>query len=104
LFPGGSAIAETEPWVVGIDRAGLPPLVPRVSLTFPALASTKEMIFLVSGRDKRDVVGRVLSGQDLPAARAYANGRLVWLLDSDAVPDGADARPGAQPSRPSSAP
>lgn len=92
LFPGGSAVSETERWVVGVDLAGLPPLVPRMSLTFPTLASTRRMTFLVSGRDKRDVVDRVLSGQELPAARAYANGNLVWLLDRDAAPKGADMR------------
>jgi 6-phosphogluconolactonase len=87
LFPGSPAVSETEHWVVGVDRAGLPPLVPRVSLTFPVLASTKEMIFLVSGRDKRDMVARVFSGEDLPAARAHADGNLVWLLDRDAAPN-----------------
>jgi 6-phosphogluconolactonase len=58
-----------------------------VTLTFSVLASTKEMLFLVNGRDKRDMVHRVLSGQDLPAARAHANGNLVWLLDREAAPD-----------------
>lgn len=92
LFPGAPALSEQKRWVVGIDHAGLPPLVPRVSLTFPALASTKEMNFLVSGRDKRDAVGRVFSGQDLPAARAQASGNLVWLLDRDAAPEETELR------------
>jgi carbohydrate kinase (thermoresistant glucokinase family) len=44
------------------------------------------MLFLVSGAAKRDVLGRVLSGADLPAARAYAEGELVWLVDQAAAP------------------
>jgi 6-phosphogluconolactonase len=87
LFPGDSALEEKERWVVGVDQAGLAPFVPRVTLTFPTLASTRHMIFLVSGKDKRDVVARVLSGEDLPAARAqtHANGSVVWLIDQAAA-------------------
>jgi len=87
LFPGDTALSEKDCWVVGVEKAGLPPFVPRVSLTFPVLASTREMIFLVSGQDKRDAVDLVLSGQDLPAARAHAIGNLVWLMDRSAAPE-----------------
>jgi 6-phosphogluconolactonase len=81
LFPGASALDESERWVVGVDKAGLTPFVPRVTLTLPALASTREMLFLVSGEDKRDILARVLAGENLPAARARSNGELVWLID-----------------------
>src|SRR5262249_49097764 len=77
---------ETEHWVVGVPEAGLEPFVPRVTLTFPALASTREMLFLVSGAGKRDVLGRVLAGADLPAAHAYAEGDLVFIVEQDAMP------------------
>lgn len=86
LFPGAPGLAETDRWVVGVAEAGLEPFVPRVSLTFPAMASTREMLFLVSGAGKQDVLGRVLTGEDLPAAGAYASGELVWLADRDAAP------------------
>jgi 6-phosphogluconolactonase len=81
LFPGRPELDETECWVVGVPQAGLAPFVPRITLTFPALASTRDMLFLVSGRDKREIVARVLSGADLPAARARSQGELVWLVD-----------------------
>lgn len=87
LFPGNSSLNETKRWVVGIDEAGLAPFVPRITLTFAALASTRELTFLVSGPDKRDVVDRVLSGQDFPATRAHSNGNLVWMLDRSAAPE-----------------
>jgi 6-phosphogluconolactonase len=57
-----------------------------VTLTFPALASMGEMLFLVSGKDKRDILARVLAGEDLPAARAHSDGELVWLIDRAASP------------------
>lgn len=87
LFPGDASLSETQRWAVGVEKAGLAPFVPRITLTFPALASTRELMFLVSGPDKREVVDRVLSGQDLPASRAQSQGSLVWMLDRNAAPD-----------------
>ena len=86
LFPGHPQVDETERWVVGVPKAGLDPFVPRVTLTLPALASTREMLFLVSGAGKREILARVLAGEDLPAAHAYADGELVWLVDRAAAP------------------
>ena len=86
LFPGHPQVDETARWVVCVEHAGLEPFVPRVTLTFPALASTHEMIFLVSGRGKREILERILSGEDLPAARAWSDGQLSWLVDRDAAP------------------
>lgn len=90
LFPGHAELDEKERWVVGVPEAGLEPFVPRVTLTFPTLASTREMLFLVSGRGKRHVLTRMLSEADLPATRAYAEGELVWLVDRDAAPEQCD--------------
>lgn len=91
LFPGTSALAERQRWVVGIARAATAPFVPRVSLTLPALDSTREMLFLVTGRDKRDILSRVFAGEDLPAAQAHAaHGDTVWLIDRAAAPDTID--------------
>ncbi len=87
LFPHSPALDEKEHWVVGVAKAGMEPYVPRVTLTFPAFASSREMLFLVEGADKRRILSRVLSGEDLPAHRAYSNGELVWLIDRAAAPE-----------------
>jgi 6-phosphogluconolactonase len=86
LFPNAPALDEVERWAVGVATAGMAPFVPRVTLTFPTLASTREMLFLVGGAKKHDILVRVLSGEGssgegLPAARARSDGELVWLLD-----------------------
>ena len=86
LFPG-NPLDETGRWVIGVDRPGLEPFVPRVSLMLPALASTREMLFLVGGTSKRGVLKRVLAGEDLPASHAHADGELLWLVDRDAAPE-----------------
>jgi len=90
LFPGKPQVDETKHWVVGVPQAGMEPFVPRVSLTFPALASTRDMLFLVTGGGKRDILSRILAGADLPAARAHSDGDLVWLVDRDAAPERRD--------------
>jgi 6-phosphogluconolactonase len=87
LFPGYPATEETERWVVGVPRANVEPLVPRVTLTFAALASCREMLFEVSGKDKRAILTRVLAGDDLPAGRAHSQSETVWLADRAALPE-----------------
>jgi 6-phosphogluconolactonase/glucosamine-6-phosphate isomerase/deaminase len=47
------------------------------------------MLFLVDGAGKRDILQRVLSGEDFPAGRAYSNGELIWLIDRAATPEAA---------------
>ncbi|MDR6661511.1 6-phosphogluconolactonase [Tardiphaga sp. 215_C5_N2_1] len=90
LFPSYPAIEIKDRWVVGVPEAHVKPFVPRVSLTLPALASSREMLFLMSGEDKRAILTRVLKGEDLPANRARSDGETVWLCDKAALPD--DAR------------
>jgi 6-phosphogluconolactonase len=87
IFPGYPAMAETKRWVVGVPKANVEPFVPRVTLTFPALASCHEMLFEAAGSGKRAILTRVLGGENLPAARARAQGETVLLLDEAALPE-----------------
>ena len=89
LFPGAPALNEREHWVTAVEQAGREPYVPRVTLTFPALESACEVLFLVSGPGKRDALARVLAGHDVPAARVRPVGRLRWFADRAAVPEDA---------------
>jgi 6-phosphogluconolactonase len=87
LFPGYPAIEETARWVVGVPKAHVEPFVPRVSLTLPALGSCREMLFELSGPDKRAMLTRVFDGENLPANRAHSAGETVWLVDKAALPE-----------------
>ena len=62
-------------------------LLPRVTLTLPALASCREMLFEVAGSDKRAILTRVLEGENLPAARAASIGETIWLVEAAALPE-----------------
>src|SRR6202012_5601416 len=91
LFPDYPALQETERWVVGVPQAHVEPFVPRVTLTLPALASCREMLFEVSGSGKRAILTRALAGGPLPATRARSNGETTWLVDKAALPEGSRA-------------
>ena len=67
-------------------RNHVEPEVARVTLTFPTLASCREMLFEVSGSNKHAILARVFDGEDLPAARACSLGDTVWLVDAAACP------------------
>jgi 6-phosphogluconolactonase len=87
LFPDYPAIEETERWVVGVPTAHVEPFVPRVTLTLPVLNSCREMLFEVSGSEKRAILTRVLEGVNLPASRAHSIGETIWLVDQAALPE-----------------
>jgi 6-phosphogluconolactonase len=87
LFPDDAALEEPARWVVGVPRANVAPFVPRVTLTLPTLASCHEMLFEVSGRDKRAILTRLFAGENLPANRARSTGETVWLVDRQALPE-----------------
>jgi 6-phosphogluconolactonase len=87
LFPGYPAVKETRRWVIEVPQAHVEPFVPRVTLTLPALASCREMMFEASGAGKRPILTRVFAGEDLPASRACSTGETIWLLDAAAVPE-----------------
>ena len=85
LFPGKPAVAETERLVAPVPEAGLAPFVPRITLTFPALASSRHVLFLVTGVGKRAALARLAAGEDLPAGRVTSAGEIAWLFDAAAA-------------------
>jgi 6-phosphogluconolactonase len=83
LFPGDPALDAAEP-VAYVPKPGLPPLHPRLTLTYPVLNAARAAAFLV-GADKREILGRVLAGDEsLPAARVRAETTVV-LASADAT-------------------
>jgi 6-phosphogluconolactonase len=83
LFPGTQALSERERWVVAVTDGGAEP---RISLTYPPLESSRHVIFLVAGEEKRAVFERARRGdQELPAVRLRPTGTLLWLADAAAA-------------------
>jgi 6-phosphogluconolactonase len=91
LFPDQPSLAERARLVIGVEEAGLEPFVPRVTLTLPALANARQVVFLVTGEPKADAVAAVFgpnAGPDphVPASMLVplAN-ELTVLLDPAAA-------------------
>jgi len=62
----------------------------RVTLTLPVINSARTVFFLVTGRQKADVVAKIFAGaqpgDDIPATLVRPDsGTLTWLLDSEAA-------------------
>ena len=67
LFPGTEVLEERTRWVGAVIGAKAEP---RITLTYPALESSRHTVFLVTGAGKRDMLQRLTAGdQTLPAAR-----------------------------------
>ncbi len=82
LFPGTSVLDERDRWVAEV--VGAKPEA-RISLTYPALESSRHTALLVAGSDKREVLARALAGDHaLPAARLRPTGALTWFVDAAA--------------------
>jgi 6-phosphogluconolactonase len=56
LFPDQATLNERSRLAVGVEHAGLEPFVSRVSLTFPALANSRLIVFLATGPSKAEAV------------------------------------------------
>ena len=54
LFPSKPEKDVTDRLVVGVPEAGMEPLVPRISLTLPALNAARHVVFLVTGAEKAE--------------------------------------------------
>jgi len=79
LFPGSPALAEASRWVLPVVGETL---LNRITLTFPPLASSRTVVFLVVGKNKRDALARARSGdQALPSARLHPVGPVHWFMD-----------------------
>jgi len=84
LFPDHRALDVTDRWAAPVDPAPATakPLVPRVTLTLPAICGAQHVLVLAAGPEKRDIVTAVRAGDDtLPAARARGRERTTWLVD-----------------------
>ncbi len=91
LFPGQESLTERERLVVGVPQAGLEPFVPRISMTLPTLARTRQVVFLATGESKADPIARAF-GPDAepdpstPASLLVPEAKSITVLvDEDAA-------------------
>jgi 6-phosphogluconolactonase len=87
LFPDSEALVEQARLVVANRVEKLNTI--RITFTLPLLNHASEVMFLVSGADKAQIVRQVLEHKHAPPLPAQqvqpSEGRLVWLLDEAAA-------------------
>jgi 6-phosphogluconolactonase len=83
LLPGQPVLKEKTRWVAPVPR-GRGEV--RLTLTYPALESSRVTLFLAQGADKAEAVRRARAGDAvLPAGALKPLGEVVWLLDRAAA-------------------
>ncbi|MCF6768339.1 6-phosphogluconolactonase [Thiotrichales bacterium 19S11-10] len=87
LFPGKFSY-DDHSWVVVAHHPKTSQ--PRVTLTLPVINQAKNIMFIVTGNSKAEMLKAVTSGTDVsllyPAANVQANdGSLVWYVDEEAA-------------------
>jgi 6-phosphogluconolactonase len=88
LFPHSSALAENSQWVCPnyVEKLQMY----RLTLTYPVLNAAAEVVFLVSGSGKAEILRQVLEGprdpEALPAQGVQpTEGSVTWYLDRAAA-------------------
>ena len=88
LFTGSPALEEKERWVLPVTAPAKP--AQRLTLTPVVLNRGRNTIFLVAGKEKREIVAALRNEPDskpsqYPAARIRPAGPVLWFLDQAAA-------------------
>jgi 6-phosphogluconolactonase len=83
LLPGDPVLAERRHWVAAVAH-GRPEV--RITMTYPAIESSRHVAFLVAGGEKAQILRTVMAGgSEVPAARLRPIGELIWFADRAAA-------------------
>jgi 6-phosphogluconolactonase len=86
LFPDSVGLGERKRWVLDHYVIKRGERVRRLTLTMPVLTAAREVMVLVSGNHKADMLAAVLRGDaDVPARELNAGARrITWFVDREA--------------------
>ena len=71
LFPASEALNEKEKLAVAVQAE-----VPRVTLTYPAIADSEMVLFMIKGSNKKELL---TSGKFFPATRVSSK-QIIWFV------------------------
>ena len=87
LFPGDAVLREANQLVATVFRKDVSP-PQRITVTLPVINHASVIFFLVSGREKAQILKTVLEGNErqLPAQQVNPlNGEVLWFTDQPAA-------------------
>lgn len=77
LFPGSEALNEKDKLVVAVPPpVGVKPAVERVTLTFPALADSETVLFMIKSKGKR----ALLESETVFPAKLVKSEKVIWFV------------------------
>jgi len=87
LFPNTTALKVTDELVV--ENQHPTSKIWRITLTYPALSTAREIFFLVKGKSKAEIIAEVLENTStpplLPAKKLLNMKDTIWYLDTEAA-------------------
>jgi len=85
LYSGDKTLLEKQNWVASVEAPPYYTVRKRITLTFPVINNSRNVIFLVSGEDKKEILRTAMEGQPLnnpiPAQFVKPKGDLYWFTD-----------------------
>ena len=86
LFPGHDEVANPSGKLVAAVHDAPKPSPTRLTLTYQTIDAAKNVLFLVGGKGKAEVLKRIKNKEALPASKVQpTDGQLLWLLDEAAA-------------------
>src|SRR5215475_297497 len=83
LLPNDPVLQERKRWVAAVSHGRLEV---RVTMTYPVIESSRQVAFLVAGKEKAAIFSAIRAGaSQAPAARVKPIGELVWFVDAAAT-------------------
>ena len=83
LLPNDPVLQERKHWVAAVSH-GRPEV--RITMTYPAIESSRQVAFLVAGKEKAAIFSAIRMGDtQVPAARVNPIGELIWFVDRAAA-------------------
>jgi len=79
LLPNDPVLQERKHWIAAVSH-GRPEV--RITMTYPVIESSRQVAFLVAGREKAAIFSAIRTGaSQAPAARVNPIGDLIWFVD-----------------------
>jgi 6-phosphogluconolactonase len=86
LLPEDPVLRERKRWVAAVSH-GRPEV--RITMTYPVIESSRQVAFLVAGKEKATIFSAIRAGgSQVPAARVNPVGELIWFVDRAAAGEG----------------
>ena len=83
LLPSDPVLQERKRWVAAVSH-GRPEV--RITMTYPVIESSRQVAFLVAGKEKAATFNAIRAGaSQVPAARVKPVGELIWFVDKAAT-------------------